>query len=250
MRTGWPAALFALLIPSLPLLAGTVTLEQLRADQSALDAAARDYRQRADGLPRAEREDYRAYIERLRRRLANDCSLLQQADIPLPTDIACPDVMYRIAPAAIDQDSEQTRAEAAAKLDAELGAGLGEFDQRLLREQERVKAKASKSTAGAAAGGQGAAAASEDADASAATGGSASPVDTGGGGSPAEQPPGAGGGSRGEASARPPPPADIPDGRDDDVVARQLREAAEKESDPELRKKLWDEYRRYKQGVH
>jgi hypothetical protein len=44
-------------------------------------------------------------------------------------------------------------------------------------------------------------------------------------------------------------PADIPDGSDDDVVARQLREAAIKEKDPVLRKKLWDEYRKYKKGV-
>lgn len=41
-------------------------------------------------------------------------------------------------------------------------------------------------------------------------------------------------------------PADVPDAHDDDIVARQLREAATKESDPELRAKLWDEYRRYK----
>lgn len=44
-------------------------------------------------------------------------------------------------------------------------------------------------------------------------------------------------------------PADIPDGSDDDVVAKQLREAAMKEKDPVLRKKLWDEYRKYKKGV-
>jgi len=44
-------------------------------------------------------------------------------------------------------------------------------------------------------------------------------------------------------------PADIPDGSDDDVVARQLREAAMKEPDPKLREKLWDEYRKYKQGM-
>ena len=44
-------------------------------------------------------------------------------------------------------------------------------------------------------------------------------------------------------------PADIPDGSDDDVVARQLREAAMKETDPVLREKLWDEYRKYKKGV-
>ncbi len=43
-------------------------------------------------------------------------------------------------------------------------------------------------------------------------------------------------------------PADIPDGSDDDVVARQIREAAQRETDPELREKLWDEYRKYKKG--
>lgn len=42
------------------------------------------------------------------------------------------------------------------------------------------------------------------------------------------------------------PPADIPDGSDDDVVARQIREAAMNEPDPELREKLWEEYRKYK----
>ena len=40
----------------------------------------------------------------------------------------------------------------------------------------------------------------------------------------------------------------IPDGRDDDIVARQLREAAERESDPQLKEKLWQEYRDYKRG--
>ena len=41
-------------------------------------------------------------------------------------------------------------------------------------------------------------------------------------------------------------PDDIPDARDDDIIARQLREAAMNEPDPELREKLWEEYRRYK----
>ena len=43
-----------------------------------------------------------------------------------------------------------------------------------------------------------------------------------------------------------PPPANIPSGSDDDVVARQIREAAENEPDPVLREKLWEEYRKYK----
>ncbi|MFS1524803.1 hypothetical protein ACL7TT_11925 [Microbulbifer sp. 2304DJ12-6] len=44
-------------------------------------------------------------------------------------------------------------------------------------------------------------------------------------------------------------PADIPSGTDDDVVARQIREAATRETDPELREKLWEEYRKYKSAT-
>ena len=39
------------------------------------------------------------------------------------------------------------------------------------------------------------------------------------------------------------------DPKDDDIVARQLREAAEGETDPELRKKLWKEYEQYKKNI-
>jgi len=38
----------------------------------------------------------------------------------------------------------------------------------------------------------------------------------------------------------------VGDGSDDDVVARQLREAAETETDPVLKKQLWEEYKKYK----
>jgi hypothetical protein len=43
-----------------------------------------------------------------------------------------------------------------------------------------------------------------------------------------------------------PIPQDIGDGRNDDIVLRQIREAAANERDPVLREKLWDEYRRIK----
>ena len=43
-------------------------------------------------------------------------------------------------------------------------------------------------------------------------------------------------------------PADIPDAKDDDVIARQLREAAMAETDPKLRESLWEELRVYKGG--
>ena len=48
-------------------------------------------------------------------------------------------------------------------------------------------------------------------------------------------------------------PTDVPpgvgSGENDDLVAKQLREAAEKETDPELREKLWKEYQDYKKSV-
>jgi len=40
-------------------------------------------------------------------------------------------------------------------------------------------------------------------------------------------------------------PADIPDLVSEDIVARQLREAALAEDDPVLRERLWEEYRKY-----
>ena len=42
---------------------------------------------------------------------------------------------------------------------------------------------------------------------------------------------------------------DEADYQDDDIVARQLREAAEKETDPDLKEKLWKEYRDYKKSL-
>ncbi len=41
-------------------------------------------------------------------------------------------------------------------------------------------------------------------------------------------------------------PDDIPTMVDDDIIARQLREAAIVEENPDLRDRLWDEYRKYK----
>jgi hypothetical protein len=50
-------------------------------------------------------------------------------------------------------------------------------------------------------------------------------------------------GAKGEAL---PIPDDIDDGQGDDIVERQIRDAAMKETDPVLRERLWDEYRRIK----
>jgi hypothetical protein len=56
---------------------------------------------------------------------------------------------------------------------------------------------------------------------------------------------GAGGRGPGGTGAQ---PGSYTPSTDDDIVARQLREAAEKETDPELKAKLWKEYEEYKKG--
>ena len=63
-------------------------------------------------------------------------------------------------------------------------------------------------------------------------------------GQPGGYQPGGAEGAEGEETEQ--VPDDIPDGQDDDIVARQLRELAENETDPELKERFWDEYRKYK----
>jgi len=232
-----------------------VTPQQLRADWAALQAVEQDFDRRVTSLTQVEADDYRAYIRRLQERLAKKCARLTAAGVALPTEVSCPQEGFPVGPAAIDQQREQTPAEATSALDAELGADLGEFDQRLLMEQERVKAKASKSAGGGGAGGAGGAGATTAAGAGSGTAGAtATGPSSGAPGSASEgsrerPASGAAGGPGGGQTTVSSAPPDIPDGSDDDVVARQLREAAEKETDPELKKKLWEEYRKYKKGT-
>lgn len=58
---------------------------------------------------------------------------------------------------------------------------------------------------------------------------------------------GRGAGSWGPGGSGAPPTSYTPS-PDDDIVARQLREAAEKETDPELKARLWKEYEEYKKS--
>ena len=51
---------------------------------------------------------------------------------------------------------------------------------------------------------------------------------------------------QGQSAESIPIPDDIGDGQGDNIVQRQIREAAMKETDPTLRDRLWDEYRKIK----
>ncbi|MXZ45304.1 MAG: hypothetical protein F4Z01_10110 [Gammaproteobacteria bacterium] len=67
-----------------------------------------------------------------------------------------------------------------------------------------------------------------------------------------EQNQGTGGGEDEEEADFPEPQEsakDTPDARDEQVIARQMKEAALAEEDPELKKKLWDEYEKYVDGL-
>lgn len=236
-----PAALLTLLLASAVAASSERLLERLRSDYAAMVSAETDFHsRRARGtLSGHEAADYAAYVAGLHRRVAQDCRALRENGVAIPAGLSCPDdPVGLLAPAAIDQASEQTAAEATATLESELFEGLGEFDEMLLREQERIKAAAPQASAASGGGGSG----SEDGTGSTSVGtDAASGVETTYG-------EGAGPGSPRPTVSSSAPPG-TPDGQDDDVVARQLREAAEKETDPELKKKLWEEYRKYKAGT-
>lgn len=138
-----------------------------------------------------------------------------------------------------------------AKLEQLLSDALGEFDGKLLSEQERLAARIPKQREGSA-GGRGGYGA-EGPVGPDGSGGIAGGGYEGSGGQQGDGRAGAGGyeqpGSVATGRGKPAPAG----GRttidaDDDIVARQLREAAENETDPELKEKLWQEYRKYKQG--
>ena len=132
-----------------------------------------------------------------------------------------------------------TTAERVAVLDRQLEASTGVFDA-IIREEQRQQrsSRREQSSQSQSASGSGTESAS----------GGRNPYeasDDGGYGS-------VGGGIGGRSGGAPENPAvfeapeDIPSGNDDDIVARQLREAAMREADPDVRKALWNEYRKYK----
>jgi hypothetical protein len=139
-----------------------------------------------------------------------------------------------------------TAAERRAALDERLNEGFAEFDGMILGERERVQAQADEAGSDVMATGGGGGGSEGDGES-----GNFEPLVI------ASGPDGSTGGGimigdarrEGEFSNQQeetfPVPDDIPPGANDDVVARQLREAAMSEPDPELREALWDEYRAY-----
>jgi len=153
---------------------------------------------------------------------------------------------------------EQTVDEVAA-LDKEFNESLAQFDDKLLKEMDAIRAGSTKKLQDLAqeaaeaakrlrdkgvdvdtSGGK----SSEETDAQKETSESGRETETTGGAADTKTSrDGSKGGSGASADDR-----HRTDYEDDDIVARQLREAAENETDPELKEKLWQEYEEYKKN--
>jgi hypothetical protein len=137
----------------------------------------------------------------------------------------------------------ETDAERAARLERELEESIGGFDEVLSEEQRQVASVGRNTegfgTGGGSGGGSGGISLGEQAAGAAGSGsgGVAAPASMRRPQSPIEQ--------MSDDEIRERTPDDIPVLVDDDIIARQLREAALAEDDPELRERLWEEYRKY-----
>jgi hypothetical protein len=131
----------------------------------------------------------------------------------------------------------ESDAERAARLGQELEQSIGGFDEVLMEEQREISS-VGRNTEGFGGGvsGDGGISLGQQ-------GASGDPVQVAnvpglGVGSPVE--------SMSEEEIQERTPEDIPITADDDIIAKQLREAALAEEDPQLRERLWEEYRKYR----
>jgi len=138
-------------------------------------------------------------------------------------------------------------AERAERLGKELDESVGGVDE-VLAEEQREISSAGRSTEGFDTGaGKSGGTISLGEQAEGAMGGMSGGGAAGGGGSDSmgsNNPNPVAGMSEEEVAKR--TPDDIEVVMDDDIVAKQLREAALAEEDPQLRERLWEEYRKYK----
>jgi len=260
-------------------------IESMRKSVFALDSARQTASDEIVGtsLSQDEIDDYKDFIVYLNTRIVNYCmELTEQGGEATVEGLPCPVISTMGNAEEVQVPTEEayiyfpvsepaethTQAEKTASMDKQLFAALGEFDELLLKEEEKVSSRvpsqretgsngrdgtsgsggASGETgeSGGGTGGQdGAGTTSSDAGESSSSSVQSGQTAQGGTTSGADGNVGAGSADI-DHSAYGAPGGKLPPPQDDDIVARQLREAAEKETDPELKKKLWEEYWKYK----
>jgi hypothetical protein len=260
-------------------------LDSIRSSIMALDSARTTAVQelQSSELSGGEADDYRDFIVYLNTRIVNYCTELQKhgADAAVE-ELPCPtlamlgggpeDARRDAGPGSRVEEAVEpakTRGDQTKELQGTFLEALGEFDQMLLKEEEKVAARvpSQRESGGASGSGSGSGGAGEGGAQGQGQGqgqgegqgqglegdagepfGSEESQQAGQPGSSAAGAPGSGDGraSAEDASRVGARGGQLPPPEDDDIVARQLREAAEKETDPELKKKLWEEYWKYK----
>jgi len=239
--------------------------DELRLSQETRDriaAEVADLKASGQALPEVVAA-YETYLARVQDMVVENQNLVARMEAAFrvhqgPSPVAT-------APASGAESEDRVKA-----LDRQFNESLAAFDELLLRELRTLQAASARrmkglaeaaAQAGRKAGEKDREAAGEKSSSAEGAEGSspdAAPGEKAGtGGDPAKRPgsgkPGetagasqeAGGWGSGGAGA---PPSAYTSSADDDIVARQLREAAEKETDPELKAKLWKEYEDYKKS--
>jgi len=227
-------------------------LDQLKTSGSASDEAVRDYETYLKSV-RAMTEENRKIVSQME--AAYEQQSPSQAASQMPGSKAPDQTTAQGIP-------EKQPVDEVAALDRQLNASLAKFDDMLLKKMEAIRAGSSQKLQDLA---------EEAAEAARRLRAKGLDVDTSGSkssGEKQETPEG-----QTESGRKTEPAASLPgtetaakdgvrkggegpsdqnqrrvDYGDDDIVARQLREAAEKETDPVLKEKLWKEYEEYKKS--
>jgi hypothetical protein len=211
-------------------------------------------------------KDYEEYLSRVRAMTAENRKIVEQMEAAYnrhtagetSSNSAVSNELDKMADPNIPE--EQTVDEVAA-LDKKFNESLARFDDKLLREMDAIRAGSAKKLQDLAQEAADAAKrlreqgvdvdsagseSSEETDAQKETSEGDRETETTGGAADTETASQDGsrkGGKGGSSDDR-----HRTDYEDDDIVARQLREAAENETDPELKEKLWKEYEEYKKS--
>ena len=231
-------------------------LEQLKSSGNASPELIRNYEiylQRVGEM----RDENRRILERMEK--AYEASPSTQKPAPDPSE---PKRDFKIPEEETDR---------VAALDRRLKESLASFDEMLLKEMDKIRAASGEKMRGlareAAAAAKGIKEAGESSSEKSDPGDEKQQGEKGSQGEDAAQAPGASkdkdSGVQEAKTGTQARPSGSPSGKDDstrltsrpdssaqddDIVARQLREAAEKETDPALKEKLWKEYEEYKKN--
>ncbi len=178
-------------------------------------------------------EEFASFVAELRRKMLENCQAFRQLGGD-PESLGFDCILPKEMPPSWQElpqipKTVQTEQEKMVALESTLSESLRDFDKNLQEKQDSLRGQSESQSSGGYASNKG--------------------YSGGAGTVPRPTEPGAGPGVEKRVTrqiSRSKVMGGLGDGNDDDVVARQLREAAQGESDPILRQKLWDEYQKYR----